>query len=239
AGSLLVGSAHPAVSWVAGMALFATVVGWTLPLPVHGRWTYLAALLLLVALRWRVLADSLAHARDGWRTAVSASPRAAAWTVLALGLASAGSWPPTMQYDDLAYHLGLPWQLMLHGRYALDVSQQVWSLAPWAGDVLQAIPQMLAHAEARGPLNLAWLAAAAAALWRLGALLGLVPALRWACIALYASLPLTATLLGGMQTEIPAAAVLLALAVVGLDDRLPRRLLLGALLYGLLFALKP
>jgi len=238
-GSLPVGTAHPAIGWLAGMALFATVVGWTLPLPVHGRWIYLAVLLPLVALRRRSLAQSLAHARDGWRAAVAASPRAAAWTVLALGLASAGSWPPTMQYDDLAYHLGLPWQLMLHGRYALDVSQQVWSLAPWAGDVLQAIPQVVAQAESRGPLNLAWLAAAALGLWRLGALLGLVPALRWAAIALYASLPLTAGLLGSMQTETPAVAVTLALAVVALDDRLPRRLLLGALLYGLLFALKP
>src|SRR5690606_31927665 len=149
-------------------------------------------------LRWRALAASLSVARDGWRTAVSASPRAAAWTVLALGLASAGSWPPTMQFDDLAYHLGLPWQLMLHGRYALDVSQQVWSLAPWAGDVLQAIPQVVAHAESRGPLNLTWLAAAALGLWRLGALLGLVPALRWAAMALYASLPLAASLLYGL-----------------------------------------
>src|SRR5690606_15181559 len=238
-GSLLVGTAHPAIGWLAGMALFATVVGWTLPLPVHGRWIYLAVLLPLVALRRRSLAQSLAHARDGWRAAVSASPRAAAWTVLALGLASAGSWPPTMQFDDLAYHLGLPWQLMLHGRYALDASQQAWALAPWAGDVLQAIPQVVAHAEARGPLNLAWLAAAAVGLWRLGALLGLLPALRWAAIALYASLPLTAGLLGSMQTETPAVAATLALAVVVLDDRLPRRLLLGALLYGLLFALKP
>src|SRR5690606_13019623 len=240
AGSAVAGTAaHPAIGWLAGMALLATVVGWTLPLPVHGRWTYLAALLLVVALRWRSLAQSLAHARDGWRAAVAASPRAAAWTVLALGLASAGSWPPTMQFDDLAYHLGLPWQLMLHGRYALDVSNQAWSLAPWAGDVLHAIPQLIAQAEARGPLNLAWLAAAAVALWRLGTLLGLVPALRWASIALYASLPLTAGLLGSMQTETPAVAVTLGLAVVVLDERLPRRLLLGALLYGLLFALKP
>src|SRR5690606_7594456 len=176
---------------------------------------------------------------DGWRAAVAASPRAAAWTVLALGLASAGSWPPTMEFGDLAYHLGLPSPPMLHGRYALDVSQQVWSLARWGGDGLPARPQVCAHAESRGPLELTWLAAASLGLWRLGAWLGLVPALRWAAMALYASLPLTASLLGGMQTETPAVAVALALAVVVLDDRLPRRLLSGALLYGLLFALKP
>src|SRR5690606_7293954 len=119
-----------------------------------------------------------------------------------------------------------------HTRFSRDWSSDVCSsdlLAPWAGDVLQAIPQVVAHAESRGPLNLTWLAAAALGLWRLGALLGLVPALRWAAMALYASLPLTASLLGGMQTETPAVAVALALAVVVLDDRLPRRLLSGAL----------
>ena len=238
-GGRIAAGAPPLAGWLAGMALFAALLGWTLPLPIHGRWAYLGALLLVLVSNRRVLLASLKHGSDGWHAALSASPRAAAWAVLALGLASAGSWPPTMQFDDLAYHLGLPWQLMLHGRYALDVSNQAWSLAPWAGDVLHAIPQLVAQAEARGPLNLAWLAAAAVALWRLGTLLGLVPALRWASIALYASLPLTAGLLGSMQTETPAVAVTLGLAVVVLDERLPRRLLLGALLYGLLFALKP
>lgn len=233
------GTADPLLAWLAGMAALATIIGWTLPLPIHQRWVYLAILLALVVLRRDAVRLQLATTREAWRDAVAAAPRAAGWSVLALGLASAGSWPPTMQFDDLAYHLGLPWQLMLHGRYALDASQQAWSLAPWAGDALQAIPQVLAHAEARGPLNLAWLAAAAAALWRLGTLLGVAPVLRWATVALYASLPLTAGLLGSMQTETPAVAVTLALAVVVLDERLPRRVLLGALLYGLLFALKP
>jgi hypothetical protein len=238
-GGWIAGPARPLAGWLAGMALLATTLGWTLPLPVHSRWTWLAVLLLPVVLRWRALLAQYRQARDGWRVSVAASPRAAAWTVVALGLASAGTWPPTMQFDDLAYHLGLPWQLMLHGRYALDVSQQAWALAPWAGDALQAIPQLVAGVEARGPLNLAWLAATAAGLWRLGALLGLVPAMRWATVALYASLPLTTALLGGMQTETPAVAVTVALAVLVLDDTAPRRLLLGALLYGLLFALKP
>src|SRR5690606_15285098 len=100
-----------------------------LPLPIHHRWSYLAALLLLVVAGRRSLPAAWACLREGWRASVSASPLGAAWALLALGLASAGSWPPTMQFDDLAYHLGLPWQLMLHGRHALDVTHQVWALA--------------------------------------------------------------------------------------------------------------
>ena len=238
-GGWITGSQRPLAAWLAGMALLAALVGWTLPLPVHHRPVYLLLLLSLVVLQRRTLLAQCTQLRDGWRAAVASAPRAAGWSVLVLGLASAGSWPPTMQFDDLAYHLGLPWQLMLHGRYALDVSHQAWALAPWAGDALHAIPQVLARAEARGPLNLLWLVAAAGGLWRLGSLLGLTPTLRWATLALYASLPLTTALLGGMQTETPAVAVSIALAVLVLDASIPRRLLLGALLVGLLFALKP
>src|SRR3546814_1501831 len=52
---------------------------------------------------------------------------------------------------------------------------------------------------------------------------------------------MTAALLGGMQTEIAAAAVSVWLAVVILDngDGDLRRLMAGALLFGLLCALKP
>src|SRR3546814_17109986 len=115
---------------------------------------------------------------------VTASPRAATCAVLLLGIASTGAWSPTLQYDDLAYHLGLPWQLMQHGRYGLDPSHQVWALAPWAGDTLQAVAQVVAREEARSALHVAWLAATAAGLWRLGALLCLHPAMRWATAAL-------------------------------------------------------
>lgn len=240
-GGLVAGDSRPLPAWLAGMALVAAAIGWTLPLPVHHWWTHGPLLLLVVVLRRSALRVQLATCVDGWQRAVRDSPRAAAWSVLLLGLASTGAWLPTMQYDDLAYHLGLPWQLMQHGRYALDPSQQVWALAPWAGDALQAVPQVVARMEARSALNLAWLAATATGLWQLGALLGLRPALRWAAPALFASLPMTASLLGGMQTETVAAAVMVGLAVAILDDRHDgtRRLFAGALLFGLLCALKP
>ena len=70
-----------------------------------------------------------------------------------------------MQYDDVVYHLGLPWQLQQTARYALDPTLQVWALAPWAGDVLHGVVQVLAGVEARGALNGLWLAMAAGAPW--------------------------------------------------------------------------
>jgi hypothetical protein len=240
-GSVVTGASRPLLACLCGLALIAAAVGWTLPLPVHYWWTYLPLLLLAVGWRQRALREQALVCAAGWRAAVQACPRGAAWGVLVLGLASTGAWLPTMQYDDLAYHLGLPWQLLRHGRYALDPTHQVWALAPWASDVLQAVPQVLARTEARSALNLAWLVAGAAGLWQLSRLLGLRPAMGWLVLALFGSLPLAAGLLTGMQTETAAAAVTVALALLVLDEGRDgaRRLLAGALLLGLLFALKP
>lgn len=242
-GSLVTGARQPLFAVLVGLAMLAAVVGWLLPLPVHHWWTYLLVQAGVVAWRRqqiRLQARTVLAALDD---AIAVNPRIAALAVLALGVASTGAWLPTMQHDDLAYHLGLPWQLMLHGRYALDPTHQVWALAPWAGDVLQAIPQVSVRAEARGPLNLAWLLASSAGLWLLGRAVGLTPVFRWGALALFASLPMTPALLGGMQTETPATAVLVALAVLVIDrhhgDPQAARLAAGAILLGMLFALKP
>jgi hypothetical protein len=231
---------QPMLALACGFAALAGALGWLLPFPVHLPWTYLGLVLGVLLLRRTAVRDMARNARAAWRGAVAAHPAAAAWTVMLLGVASAATWLPTMQYDDTAYHLGLPWSLMLHGRYLPDAAQQVWSYAPWAGDVLQALPQVIARAEARGAVNVVWLALTGAGLWRLARLAGVAPAWRWAVLALYATLPPTVVLLGGMQTETAGAAITVWLAVVVLDrDVGAHRLAAGALLFGLLCALKP
>lgn len=39
--------------------------------------------------------------------------------------------------------------------YRPDPRVQVWALAPWATDVLQAVPQVMSGQEARGPVLVA------------------------------------------------------------------------------------
>lgn len=223
-----------------GLALIAGVLGWLLPLPVHYRSAYVLAIAGLILWRRHALAGALGVLRGHWAAAAAAAPRASMWAMLVLVVASTGCWLPTMQYDDLAYHLGLPWQLQQDAEYALDPTHQVWALAPWAGDVLHAVVQVLAGAEARGAWNAVWLLMGAAGAHRFARALGATPWACWGAVALYASLPLTAALAGGMQTELPAAAITLALAclVVEGGDDARRSLLLGAILVGLLCALK-
>ncbi|WP_197050239.1 hypothetical protein, partial [Novilysobacter defluvii] len=216
-GRLVVREGPVPYALLTGLALVAGVLGWLLPLPVHQPWTYGSLGVLAVVLGRRGLARDLRTMQTGWREQVAAAPLAAALAVSLAGLASTGSWLPTLQHDDLAFHLGLPWQLQLEGRYALDPTHQAWALAAWAGDVLQAVPQVLVRAESRGALNLLWLLAGGAALWRLSTLLGMVPGLRWATLAAWASLPLVGALMGGMQTETAASAVTVALAALALE----------------------
>ena len=231
---------HPALQAACGLVLLGATLGWLLPLPLHTRWLYLGICLTLMVLRREALTASFKRAREGWRSAVASSPRPAALAVLAMGLASTGAWLPTLQVDDLGYHLRLPWMLMQEARYLPDPETHIWALAPWLGDLLQAIPQLMAGAEARGPLNALWMLLTACGVWELASALGGGARARWSSVALYASVPLTAVLAGSMQTEAPTTALLVWLAV--LIARAPTQtsgtLYRGAILVGGLLALK-
>ncbi|HEY6941575.1 hypothetical protein [Dokdonella sp.] len=237
-GGLLLGDDDDALLALAvGLVVIGGLAGWTLQWPIHRAWVYVPLLVAACILRSAALRRGFVAVRAGWRTAVAESPRLAAVAMLALGLASVGAWLPTMQADDLAYHLGLPSQLQRHAAYAADPEQQIWALAPWLGDVLQAIAQVIARREARGALDALWLLVVAGAVWRLARRVGADVAAAWLTLALCASLPLLAALLGSMHTELPATALLLACALAIVDAR-GDRLLAGAALCAGLVALK-
>lgn len=229
------------ITTVAGIGMLAGILGWLLPFPVHYRLVYFLLLLLLCGIGRKHCQAALRKGSAAWRAGVEASPAIAAFAALVVGLASAGCWLPSVQFDDLAYHLGLPSQLAALGYYRMDVHSQIWALAPWSGDIVQAIAQLLAGEEARGAVDAFWLLAAAALTWQLAAALDAPVFARWLSVALFASLPLTAALVGGMQAELPAAAASLALALtVATAPKSAnfRHLLLFAILAGFLLGLK-
>lgn len=225
-----------------GLALMAGCLGWLLPFGVHHWAVYVMGCAALVGWRRAAVAEAWHSLRTGFSEAAAQSPRTAAAAMVLLGIASTGAWLPTMQYDDVVYHLGLPFQLQANARYALDPVLQVWSLAPWGADVLQGMAQVLAGAEARGALNALWLGIAAGGVHAIARQLGGGAARQWWAVALLASLPLTMQLAAGMQTELPAMAYLpwLALMVLRKPDSAggPRSLLAGAILFGALCGLK-
>lgn len=238
-----------AIALAIGLMAIAGATGWILMLPVHHPLAWTALLLTIVlSLRAR-FAQCLRDMQAGWRRESASSPAWAAFAILLLGLASTACWLPTMQADDLAYHLGLPSQLLAYSRYLPAPEHQVWSFAPWAGDVLHGIVAVLSRGEARGALNALWLGIAAASAWAAIARLSASPDERWACVALLASFPPLVWLAAGMQTELPAIAVLIALAAVllpasrskaaSIDSDSGHRIFAAAILLGGLAALKP
>ena len=240
-GRAITGAAQTLIATLAGLGMLAGAIGWLLPFPLHDRVVYFLLLLLLCAIQRRHLATAIRAGVAAWRDAVDESPAIAALAVLVVGLASAGCWLPTVQFDDLAYHLGLPSQLAAHGYYRMDVQSQIWALAPWSGDIVQAIAQLIAGREARGAVDAFWLFAAATLTWQLAAALDAPVFARWLGAALVASLPLTASLVGGMQAELPAAAAALALALTVVSAPLQatfRHAILFAVLAGFLLGLK-
>ncbi len=198
---------------VLGFAFMVGVVGWLLPFPIHYQWVYLIVLVAPVALRWREVFGRIQASAGRWQQALDETPYTAAFAVMVVGIASTGCWMPTVQFDDLAYHLGMPSQLMALGYYRLDLFSQMWALVPWAGDIVQSIAQVLAGQEARGAVDAMWLVASSALVWRLAETLKVPVYARWLASALYASLPLTTALAGGMQAEMPATTIMLALAL--------------------------
>jgi len=197
-----------------GLGFIAGLVGWLLPFPLHYQAVYWIALLIPIVLRRHALISHFTEIYANWqKEIVTDSTRTTIFAVTTLGLASTGCWIPTIQFDDLAYHLGMPWQLATLGYYRLDAHSQIWALAPWSGDVIQSIVQVASGTEARGAVNALWLLLAAATLWKLAQILNVQKWAHWLSIALFASLPLTTSLLGGMHAELPATVVLLGLAL--------------------------
>jgi hypothetical protein len=206
--------ARVAIATTTGLIVLAGLCGWVVTLPIFHPWLWWPLLTALVMLQRAALRSALSATMVGARDAIADAPRAATCVMLLLGLVSVACWIPAMQMDDIAYHLNLPTQLMMHGRYSPQPEFQIWSFAPWAGDVLHGLVFMLARREAHGALNALWLLLAAGSAWSIASALGATLRERWAALALFASFPPLVWIAAGMQTELAATAVLLALAAV-------------------------
>jgi hypothetical protein len=228
---------------VVGLMVLAMLAGWLVMVPIHRVWTWAPLLLLLVAWRHQALRVMALDAARAWRGSVAAAPRTAASAVMLLGLASIACWVPAMQADDLAFHLALPTMLSETGAYSIDPEYQKWAFAPWAGDVLQGLVFTLSQTDAFGALNALWIAVCATLIGGpLGSALKGSITERWTAVALFATFPPLVWMAAGLQTELPATAVLLAFTALMLAEVRPgmlaRAWLPASLLFSALFALK-
>lgn len=238
-GSLLPRTVVPGVARLAtGIAALVTLASWTLPLPIHKTWLYFVVAAVLVV--WRLPAIRRQLDLQGIIQWTERHRGLALLLVNIVGICATPLWLPTMQSDDIAYHLALPYQLQDLGYYQMHIDRSIWALAPWANDVWHAIVQVLGQTEGRGAVNLVWMLVMYAGMWQLGARLALPPAPLAMALMLHASLPISSSLLAGMQTELPSSALLVVLALlISAQTRLcAPRLIAIAAVAGLLLACK-
>lgn len=224
---------------LAGMAILAGLVGWLLPFPVHGIRIYLAFATFLCVWRRDVIRYRVGQMWKNWERLEQESPVWLAYAVAAAFIAGLGLWLPSMNFDDNAAHLIMPYQLLADGYYHLDVSTQAWAVAPWANNVLNGIAALFAGQEARAALNMLWLLVGLNGAWRLATALSTDSRTALAATIAYASLPLTGYFTTTMQVDGASTAVLTQFAalLVTSGRTLPPAALVGALL-GLLASLK-
>ena len=225
-------ASNPASRIVIGLAVLVALVGWLLPFPIHTSIGYRVIAIAICVLRYQSV---LAHCKDMWQGWRGLEQAAGGWlvlTVVVTCVAGLGLWLPSVSYDDNTTHLTLPYQLLRDGYFHLDVSGQVWALAPWGNNILHAIAAMLAGSEARAAVDLLWLLLGVQSAWQLARAMGASARVALAAAALFASLPLTGYFTTTMQVDGASAAVLMRFAAVlaGSGRSLPPLLPTAALL---------
>ena len=107
----------------------------------------------------------LAKLHRDWKRLQGESP---AWLVMAVAtafIAGLGLWLPSMNYDDNAAHLILPYQLLEDGYYHLDVSTQAWAV-PIGRTTLNGIAALLAGPRGSSSSQFPWLLIGLNGAWR-------------------------------------------------------------------------
>lgn len=195
------------LSLLVGMALQLALAGALLHFPVNHAWLHLllhglSCLVLLRASqrhelrqrvsRWLSPANSLRQVPFVWYAPL----------VILSGAVARYALFPSIGGDDNALHLRLWTELSWLRYYSFDVKAQVWAVAPFALDLLHALPSLVAGADARGSLNLALYLLLLRQLWCILAAWELRPADSLLLLALFASTPLLGNLLITLQTEL-------------------------------------
>lgn len=232
------------LAYLGGLAVLVTAASLLLALPVHSLLSYAAACAALLAWQRAALRELLVRVRAqvaGWRA--QRFPTALACACLGVWIwGAAGALTPIAAFDDLAYHLRLPYELMAQHRYSFDVARQVWAAAPWAADLAFAIPFVLSGSSEGVKV---WMAAGwhfAGAVLVLGLLARRLP-LPAALLFLMAYLAVPLMLAGthALHTEGPSAALVLAIFALWCWQRrtaAPGVLFMVAVLLALLGAIK-
>lgn len=205
-------------SLVLGFTLWLLIFGGLIHWPINYRVVYVGLLVLPVIaivtqpqwrtdwLAFRALAISL-------NSQVSRLPYLLLVLAGALvGYAAMHIFVPTVMWDDNAYHLSYWTQLRYHHKLLFDVEAQIWSVAPFAGDLFHSIISLMAGTDSKSSYNLILLIGLLGIFWQFTGRLLNNYGDRLLLLMLFFSTPMLCNLLLGLQTDL----LLALLTTVGL-----------------------
>ncbi|WP_145925364.1 hypothetical protein [Bordetella sp. H567] len=206
---------HPLEALVVGVAFWIALWGVMLHYQVNYRGLYWGLCLLPLGSLVLVPATGSREAIGGRLTAANEWIRAIPLWAWVPGIAIT-SWVlrwssfPSMAYDDHAMHLRMWANFASQHRAELNPLNQIWSVAPFAADLLHGALSLLAGDDVRGALDLAFALALLVLTINILHKIRIDVRWQWLLVILSASTPMLGNLLLSLQTELPLAVVTLA-----------------------------
>ena len=210
-------------SLMLGGGTYIALFGLLIHFPVNYNKVYVAILALPILLACLLKLPSLYRPRAmlAWQCACAncsgASYRLVVLAVIVIGYVARFAFFPTINYDDNALHLRMWSLLSTQHVFDFDVRTQIWLVAPFAVDLLHSVISLVAQADSRAAMNLALLAFLLYCMWKLTRLINRSINERLLVLVLFATTPLTASLLTGLQTELMLAVLATAGTLLVLD----------------------
>lgn len=143
---------------------------------------------------------------------------------------------PVVLTDDSSYHLSMWTQLTYQHQYLFDAQTVIWAVSPFSVDLIHSIISLVADTNARASMNLILYILLLAGLWRLVGRVLSHPPKSMLVVALFASTPMLANLLQGLQTDLFLALLSVVGGLIVLDaERVNSYRLLSVVLLGCLY----
>lgn len=116
---------------------------------------------------------------------------------------------PSVMFDDHALHLRMWASLAYQHKAEFNPTDQIWSVAPFASDLLHAGLSLMAGDDVRGAWNLTLAIITLGLTAKVLQQAGVTPRWQWLLMVLLASTPMFGNLLLSLQTELALAVVAL------------------------------
>lgn len=213
-------------SFILGLALWIAISGVMIHFPVNVRWLYLSLSVAPILLLLLAKSDAKTILYELGSGALDAHARISSipfwlWSV---GLAIIGwvlRWAsfPSVAYDDNAGRFRIFAELQHFQQAQFDVVNQIWSVAPFASDLLHATISNMVGSESRGAVNLALTIILLVILARLLRMVNISVSAKWVLVVLMASTPMLGNLLLSTQSELLLAVIVLLGLRLALDAR--------------------